>query len=230
MSIDTSTVQISLLDNTMPNDQFERLAAALCTLWRASVWGGPCKPGGGLAFPPGPHSIERARTEPDTVKILALESEGGVVTGGCVLHLGDSIGPYATAQKDVLARLGSPVPAFIRSLAVLSAERGKGYGSLMLKSALGIAAESGATAVAANRMVEPVANRWLLKAYENAGFVELPQTRRYQVEVPKNDDWWDEGREVCIPYTICAVYAAHVAAVPGYKLDRSDGELALKRT
>jgi GNAT superfamily N-acetyltransferase len=206
--------------------ELKRLRSGLLTMWEASRWGGPLSAVPGLAFPPGPESIDRIRSEGKTVKVYALEVDE-VVVGGLVLHLGESIGKYAEAVKAQLTQLGATEPAFIRSLVVLPSERGKKYGSLLLNEALLQAESFGATAVGAHAMSEPVRNEWIRRAYKNAGFLSAKEVSDYKVEVPKGGDWEASNREEHIPHLINVQYEAFIAPVPGYVLHRRGGTLRL---
>lgn len=192
--------------------------------------------GSGLVFPPRQDSLERINTEPQTVILLYVRREvpelgaHGPVAGYLLMHLGSAINRhYAGLTADYLEGLGSPLPAFIRSVCVDPEIRRRGLGQALLRGGLTVAEQMGASALAGHVKVQPGRDERLITAFSNAGFIERPDKRT--VRVTKENDgsfrvfedhpWC---REQC-PHVVEIEYQVWVAPTPSFTLVGGEGQL-----
>ncbi len=225
-SVNASTISVHALtpisaastaDEIKHSDRIKReiLDLAHRSLWHLT--------GSGLVFPPRRDSLNRADTEPESVQVLYATEGDGKVVGFLVLHLGAAISStYAAKTVACLIQLGTPVPAFIRSLCVDREIRRKGIGQALLRGALSVAAERGATAVAGHVKSHPDSDHRMLTAFSRAGFKEsqgrvvIRGTREKDGGFSRLDDHpW--GRDQ-IPQNIEIEYVVWVAPATGFRL------------
>lgn len=145
------------------------LEGALLELFGANVWD-PGEGGGGLVFPLKLGSLQRAHTEPRTVKVGYATCDGNLV-GAIVIHLDDAIKPYAHGSVSwVRQRLEVRSVAFVRSLCVSEHLRGFGIGRALLVQGRQLVTELGAGAIVGHLRVAPERDERLGRAYRDAGF------------------------------------------------------------
>lgn len=196
--------------------------------------------GSGLVFPPRKDSLERVNRDPKTVILLYARREvpeldaHGAVAGYLLMHLGPAINrDYAGLTAEYTQSLGSPVPAFVRSVCVDPEIRRRGIGQALLRAGLAVSEQMGASVLAGHVKVSPGRDERLITAFSNAGFVERQDKRTVQVtkendgsfRVFEDHPWC---REQC-PDIVSIEYQVWVAPTPSFTLVGDDGQLRCVR-